>query len=194
VRRAFAGVHVRGAWPVQASHDGPSIAYVNHSAWWDAVVPFVLSHDLFRRESYAIMEGAQLAKYPFFRHLGCFGVTGNTLRDARELSDYAVGVLRGGPGRTLWVCPQGALLGARVPLSFKSGLARIAWAVPEATVIPVALRFEFRKLNRPECFVRVGEPVQRVGVGGIRALTSHYEMALQAELDALDAELLERPV
>ena len=41
---------------------------MNHSAWWDAVIPVHLSHDLFRREIHALMEGEQLRKYPFFRH------------------------------------------------------------------------------------------------------------------------------
>lgn len=193
VRRAFAHVHTAGTWPV---HDGPSIAYVNHSAWWDAVVPFVLSHDLFRCESYAIMEGEQLAKYPFFRHLGCFGATSNALSDARAVLDYAVRLLRASDRRqrrTLWLCPQGALLGARVPLVFKSGLARIAFAVPEAPVIPVALRFEFRKMQRPECFVRVGAPVVRTGADTIRTFTRRCERALQGELDAIDAALAEGP-
>ena len=180
-----------GGWPV---HAGPSIAYINHSAWWDAVVPFVLSHDLFRRESYAIMEGAQLQKYPFFRHLGCFGATTHSVADARDVLRYSVTLLRNGGDRTLWLCPQGALLGSRVPLVFKSGLARIARAIPEVPVIPVALRFEFRKEERPECFIRIGAPVPRAPTMQAAELTKCFERALQEELDVLDATLLERPI
>ncbi|MGI8508671.1 MAG: lysophospholipid acyltransferase family protein [Gemmatimonadaceae bacterium] len=201
VKRSFARVHVTHAecsdgtsgtsW---AESDAPVIAFINHSAWWDAVVPFVLSRDLFRRESYAIMEGEQLARYRFFRRLGCFGATSSSLSDARATVDHAVKVLRGGPRRTLWVAPQGALLAERAPLVFRSGLARIARAVPEATLLPVALRFEFRKQQLPTCFVRIGGPLAAVGRDEpVRVATARLCSALAHELAVLDAALLTSP-
>lgn len=198
VKRSFARVHVTHAdcsdgtsW---AESDAPVIAFINHSAWWDAVVPFVLSRDLFRRESYAIMEGEQLARYRFFRRLGCFGATSSSLSDARATVDHAVQLLRGGPRRTLWLAPQGALLAARAPLVFRSGLARISRAVPEATLLPVALRFEFRKQQLPSCFVRIGVPLTPVARDeSVRVATSRLCSALAYELAELDAALLTPP-
>ena len=93
----------------------------------------------------------------------------------------------------MWLCPQGALLGARVPLAFKSGLARVAVACPDVPVVPVALRYELRGTKRPECFVRVGAPLTLDGIDDIRTLTRRFEGALQAELDALDFRLFARP-
>ena len=194
LRRTFASVRVGGAaWP---ETPGPAIAYANHSAWWDPVLAVFLSHDVLRRDGYGIMEGAQLRKFPFFRTVGCFGATAETLDDARRLSHYAAALLRGGARRTLWIFPQGALRPARAPLDFRSGAARLARAVPEAPLVSVAIRYAFRDEQRPECFVRFGEPLPRAArdadgaeTESAPALTRRMERRLRAELDALDADL-----
>lgn len=195
LRRAFARVWVGGApWPEGA----PVIAFANHSAWWDPVLALFLSHDVFRRDGYGLMEGAQLLRYPFFRRIGCFGATGeHPAEDARGLALYAARLLRGaepsGPPRTLWIFPQGALLPARVPLAFRSGLARFSRAVPDAVLLPIALRYDVRSAQRPECFVRVGQPVHPAhGGAGSESpgrLTRRLEQRLRDELDRLDADL-----
>jgi hypothetical protein len=146
------------------------------------------------------MQGAQLQRYPFFRQIGCFGTTGDGIDDARAVASYAATLLRGASGRTLWIFPQGALLPARVPLSFRSGLARLERAVPEATAVPVALRYELRAEQRPELFVRVGAPLPPEGgaVDGTMRAAAHrtrrLERALRDELARLDEELLRTPV
>ena len=87
LRRAFARVWVGGApWPAGG---GPTIAFLNHSAWWDPILTLYLSHDLFRRDGYGLMQGAQLVKYPFFRRIGCFGATGDSADDVRAIALYA---------------------------------------------------------------------------------------------------------
>ena len=142
-------------WP---EGGGPVIAFANHSAWWDPVLALFLSHDVFRGDGYGLMEGVQLLKYPFFRQIGCFGATmEHPAEDARGLALYAARLLRsgdaaagraGGHPRTLWIFPQGALLPARVPLVFRSGLARFSRAAPDALLVPVAVRYETRAEQR----------------------------------------------
>ena len=202
LRRGFARVRVGGApWPAS---DAPTIAFLNHSAWWDPILALFLSHDLFRRDGYGLMEGAQLLRYPFFRRVGCFGTTTESFEDVRAVSAHAAALLRGGRRRTLWIFPQGALLPARAPIVFRSGAARFALAVPEARAIPIAVRYELRREQRPEVFVRIGEPVAREtapreGVPrespareSAAALRRRLEHRLRQELATLDAEL-ERP-
>ncbi len=186
IRKRFGSVRMSGAPFPQT--DRPVIAYMNHTAWWDAVVPVHLSHDLFRREIHALMEGEQLRRYPFFRHLGCFGPTESGIADARAVVEHSVKVLRSGNRPILWVCPQGAILPSRVALKFKSGLARIAEAVPEAIIVPIAFRYEFLKRERPDCLVRTGEPVARSEESNPQ-FTRRLESHLQRELDALDSEV-----
>ena len=212
LRGAFAHVWVGGA--IDAfQEDGPTIAFVNHSAWWDPILVHHLSHDLFRRDGYGVMQGTQLERYPFFRRIGCFGASTDAIADVRALMAYAGSLLRGGWRRTLWIFPQGALLPARVPITFGSGIARLARLVPEATLIPVAVRYVFRDEQRPECVVRVGEPVAAGSTGAagsaagiaagiaadglaarpVGALRRGLEQRLGRELAALDAELLRLP-
>jgi 1-acyl-sn-glycerol-3-phosphate acyltransferase len=186
IRKQFGKVRLSGnAFP---ETDLPVIAYMNHSAWWDAVVPVYLSHDLFRREIHALMEGEQIRKYPFFRHLGCFGPTDSGIAEARAVVAHSVSVLRKGQRPILWICPQGAIYPSRAPMKFKSGLARIAQEVPEAIVIPVAFRYEFLKQEKPGCFVRIGKPVVRSKESNPQ-LTRRLESILDHELDALDQDI-----
>ena len=186
IRKQFGTVRMSGqAFP---KTEQPVIAYMNHTAWWDAVVPVHLTHDLFRRELHALMEGEQLRKYPFFRHLGCFGPGDGGLSDARAVLDHASSVLRNGNKPILWIFPQGAILPSRAPMKFKSGLARIAEAVPNALVLPIAARYEFLKSERPECRVRIGEPAMRTEEDHSR-FTRRLESLLQAEIDILDSEI-----
>ena len=190
LRKAFARVSVGGAaWP---AGDGPTVAYLNHSAWWDPILALFLARDVFGRDGYGLMQGEQLRRYPFFRHVGGFGVTGRSLDDARALAQYMERTLRGGARRSVWIFPQGELLPARAPLAFRSGLARLGHAVPEARLVPIAVRYELRGEQRPECVVRVGEPVgvDRPGApGSIAVLTRRLEHRLRAELAALDADM-----
>jgi 1-acyl-sn-glycerol-3-phosphate acyltransferase len=190
LRRAFARVWVGGAtWP---PGDGPSIAFLNHSAWWDPILTLYLSHDLFRRDGYGIMQGPQLERYPFFRRIGCFGASTESLEDVRAVSTYAAELLRNGGGegrRTLWIFPQGELLPHRMPLTFRSGAARIARAVPEAPLVPVAVRYEFRGEQRPEVFVRVGEGVVLGRREAPAQFTRRLEHRLRQELALLDGDL-----
>ena len=198
LRRAFARVWVGGApWPGHGS--GAVIGFPNHSAWWDPIVLLLLSHDVFRCDAYGLMQGEQLRRYPFFRQIGCFGATGEGIDDARAVVAHAAALLRGASGRTLWIFPQGELLPARAPLAFRSGLARLARVVPEATVVPLALRYELRAEQRPELFVRVGAPVPAEHQGAGHASdtpraahrTRRLERALRDELARLDDDLLD---
>lgn len=185
--RAFSAVRVGGAeWP---AGDAPVIVFANHSGWWDPIVALVLSRHLFGCDSYGLMEGAQLTRYPFFRRIGCFGTVGETSpSEARALAHYAAETLRGGPRRALWLFPQGALLPARAPIAFRSGLARLHRAVPEARLVPVAIRYEMRAAQRPECLVRLGAPVAGLDASlGTAATTRALEARLRSALTALDA-------
>jgi 1-acyl-sn-glycerol-3-phosphate acyltransferase len=187
LRRGFARVWLGGVPFPEGT--GPSIAYLNHSAWWDPILTVFLSRSVLGRDPYGLFRGEELQRYPFFRRLGCFGVSTERLDDLRSLPPYAAELLRGGPSRTLWVLPQGELLPARTPLRFRSLLARLARAVPEAPVVPVAVRYEFRLDQRAECFVRVGEPVPVEARDPAPALSRRLEQRLRQELGLLDQDL-----
>lgn len=192
IRRRFGSVQISGTpLPTTAR---VVIAYMNHSAWWDAVIPVHLSHDLFRREIHALMEGAQLKKYPFFRHLGCFGPTESGVAAAREVLEHAVSILSGAKKPAIfWIFPQGAILPSHVPMKFKSGLSRIAASLPEAAIVPVAIRYVFMKNEKPDVRIKIGEPVVRSGEVHSQ-FTRRLEIHLDQELATLDSEIAQELV
>lgn len=187
LRSSFARVWIHGAMPNVAQ---PLIAVANHSGWWDPVVALYLSHEPFRRDQYGIMEGKQLLRYPFFRRIGAFGVTGARPDDARSLAELAAHLLETGSNRVLWVFPQGALLPAAAGLRFRSGAVRLARRCDDAVVVPVAIRYPMTTERRPECLVRIGRPVDVKG-SSPKAATRALERAVAAELAAIDEDLLE---
>lgn len=75
-------------------------------------------------------------------------------------------------------------------MRFRSGLARIAERLPDALVVPLAIRYEFLKNEKPECRVKIGEPVARSGEAHSR-FTPRLELRLEGELALLDAEIAE---
>jgi 1-acyl-sn-glycerol-3-phosphate acyltransferase len=187
LRRAFARVWLGGVpFP---DGDAPSIAYLNHSAWWDPILTQFLSWWVLERDGYGLFRGEELQRYPFFRRLGCFGITSERLDDLRALPPYASSLLTSGQRRTLWVVPQGEMLPARVPLAFRSLLARTARLVPTVPIVPVAVRYEFRLDQRAECFVRVGEATYPQPNETAATLTRRLEQRLKQELGLLDADL-----
>jgi hypothetical protein len=131
IRKQFGNVRLSGtAFP---ETDLPVIAYMNHSAWWDAVVPVHLSHDLFRREIRALMEGEQIKKYPFFRRLGCFGPTESGIADARAVVEHSVSVLRRGKRPILWKSrsydPRNPILSSHAGSNRPSTASSTRWTV-----------------------------------------------------------------
>jgi 1-acyl-sn-glycerol-3-phosphate acyltransferase len=186
LRSSFARLWIHGAMP---SVTQPLIAVANHSAWWDPIVALYLSHEPFRRDQYGIMEGKQLARYPFFRRLGAFGTTGTGPMEARALADLASRILTGGSNRLLWVFPQGALLPAAVPMRFRSGAARLARRCADAVVVPIAIRYPMTNDRRPECVVRIGDPTDLRGYSA-KTATVALEAAVERELAAIDDDLL----
>jgi 1-acyl-sn-glycerol-3-phosphate acyltransferase len=190
LRRSFARIWLGGADFPRGT--GPLIAYLNHAAWWDPILGVFLSRYVARTDGFGPMDATQLRRFPFFRRVGCFAATTDSIEDARLLASYAAHLLRGGPRRALWIFPQGALLPSRVPLRFRSGTARFSRAVPEAPLVPIAVRYEMRDERRPEIFVRVGAALRAVRQPmSAAAHTRLLEQALAAELAQLDRDLAE---
>jgi hypothetical protein len=55
-------------------------------------------------------------------------------------------------------------------------------------IIPVELRYLFLRTRKPECWVRIGEPVVRTEESRSQ-FTRRLELLLDRELEALDAEI-----
>ncbi|GGS28103.1 1-acyl-sn-glycerol-3-phosphate acyltransferase [Deinococcus knuensis] len=162
VRGALGGVWVRG--PVPA---GGAVLAPNHHSWWDGYV--LREAALWAGSGFAVLMGArQLSRFPFLRRVG-----------AVRADEVRAGVRRARVG-WLVVFPEGAVQPAGPLRAVQPGAAWIAGAAG-VPLVPVALRVVMRGAQAPEAFVRFGWPVTGAAL----------EDALQRELAALDAELLD---
>lgn len=162
LKRGLAGIYVRGE--IDAVRPGTVLA-INHHSWWDAYLAWFLARQAGAPLA-AMMDDAQLHRFPFFRHHGA--VEASRPRElARRVQAGALGV----------IFPEGALRPPGPPHELAAGALRIAaWA--GAPVRVVALRVVARGQPRPEAFVSVGPEVSG---------DAQLAEALQQQLASLDA-------
>ncbi len=193
--KSFRAVRFRAAQPLPAppgllSH--PVIFYANHNTFWDGYLAHVVTRQAYGLEGYLMMDLRQLRHFRFFSWAGVFSVDRESGREALRSLDYIAGELQGGPGRSLWIFPQGEISPQeRRPLGFQSGLARLIRRVGPCYVYPVAVRHEFFREPQPEFLISVGEARYFSGSEGLnpRKLTAELEAALTTELDRLKADV-----
>lgn len=193
--KAFRAVRFRAAGPLPASPDRltePLIFYANHNTFWDGYLAHVLFRQVYGLEGYLMMDLQQMRRFKFFSWAGVFSVDRANGRQAMRSLDYIAGELQGGPGRALWIFPQGEISPQeRRPLGFQSGLARLIRRVGPCYVYPVAVRYEFFTQSQPEFLISVGEARHFTGQEkpDHRALAAELEQTLQTELDRLKADV-----
>lgn len=179
VRARFSGLWVEGLATARAAlAEGPLIVVANHACWWDPLVALLLSEAL-RADGRAMMDARNLRRLPFFRLLGAFGVDLDAPRDGALALRYAGRHLRG-PGRLVWIFPQGRERPEDPrPLGFLGGSLALLRLAPQARVLPVAMRFSFLGQERPEIRVAIGAPSRPTTL-------RELEEPVEALLDGLD--------
>lgn len=171
--------------------DGPLIVYMNHPSWWDGYMAFLLDRLVLGRgfQGFSMMEEAQLRRYRFFSWSGAFSVHRQDARSAMRSVAYAARLLAERRDRVLYIFPQGTITpNDRRPLEVFAGLAHIVRRAGGATLWPVALRYELGGEQRPEAFIRAGQPHRAEAGADTRALTAEVAARLTAACDALRDE------
>lgn len=195
IRRAFAAVHLKGAeHAVPVRRDVPLVLYANHPAWWDAVLPAILSNQVFHHDAYAMMEEKQMQQYGFFRRIGCFSVVRDNPRKAVESLRFAADLLRH-HSRALWIFPQGTLTSVeKRPLNLYNGTARLLRELGDVTAVPVAFRYEFVDKEWPEVFIAFGKPwhIRSDERVEINMTTDLLQQLLEYEMDVQREDVMER--
>lgn len=197
----FHAIRVRGLdrlrpWSIDAPPDGdgigPLIIVANHTSWWDAAMPIIISHRILGHDVYAMMTLPEVVAHPFFRRVGAFSIDRENPRSAMRSIDYAAGLMAG-RRRVIWIYPQGEIVhGESRPIRCQSGAARLAARIAPCTIIPVAFRYELFREERPGGWISVGEPF-RLPAGeriNARELNREIERALTAEVDRLRDDIL----
>ncbi|MYL34784.1 glycerol acyltransferase [Pontibacillus yanchengensis] len=151
----FQNVYINGAPPSSSKR---TLFLVNHSAWWDPIIIFLLNQHIFHGESYAMMHEEGIKKVPIFRRLGAFSINRNNPKDILNSLKYASEQLN--HGHNVWIFPQGdeQHLEKR-PLEFSNGAAYITEKTKEVQVIPIAIYYTFQSTRKAYVYISIGESI-----------------------------------
>ncbi|MGK0359792.1 MAG: 1-acyl-sn-glycerol-3-phosphate acyltransferase [Bradymonadia bacterium] len=192
IAKTFQQVRVADVEHLRAALDRPVILVSNHTSWWDPLICLLVAERMVDCDPYAMMDADNLRKLPFFARVGAFGVErgeqGQGL--ARDSIDYAIQLLDR-PGRFVWIFAQGdeRPINER-PLGFRRG-APVVWdAVPDAVVIPLAIRYVFGHTEKPFLYLSFGPPV--APVEGVEPRRLALEAAVLTQLERIETALSDK--
>ncbi|MEI9998079.1 MAG: lysophospholipid acyltransferase family protein [Verrucomicrobiota bacterium] len=157
-RRAFHTIAGRGLERLRTlPEDRPIILFCNHTNWWDGLIIYLLTRQMKHKAVYCMMEERQLKHYRFFTWLGAFSVDlSSPLRSAASLR-YAQRLLQR-KETAIWIFPQGKICRQNEPVEIKPGTDYLAQTAPHAMLVPVAMRYDFFREDRPNALIEVGPP------------------------------------
>ncbi|HET6486175.1 MAG TPA: lysophospholipid acyltransferase family protein [Spirochaetia bacterium] len=187
LKRSFHGLRLLGEAP-EPPADLPIVLIGNHNTWWDGFLPYYVNTVILHRTFYILMLEEQLARYPFFRLLGAFGIRPGHPRSAMQTLRYCSSLLDR-PDTLLCLFPQGVLVPFRArPLGFQRGLETIlSIHGGPVTLLQFAMRCEFGGNRLPEAYLlfnpaRVIDPRD---FGGMEKLERDQELLM----DRLETEI-----
>jgi 1-acyl-sn-glycerol-3-phosphate acyltransferase len=153
VRRSFRRI----AWiPPAAPLTPPIILVPNHHGWHDGYVMYLAARAL----QLPILDWiAEYDAFPLFRTLGGMPFPpDDAVRRAATIRRTIR--LRRDEQRNLILFAEGELHRPPELLPFGKALELVVRQVPNATVIPVAIRYEIGLHERPECFLTFGKAIE----------------------------------
>lgn len=173
--------------------DSKTIYYLNHTSWWDGLIPLLLNRKLFRQSARAMMEDKQMKEYGLFKKIGAFSVNLENPRSAIRSLRYAVDSMKR-PNSCLFIYPEGEI----VPFStdrpdFRKGLGWIASQCPYVDVVPIGIYINTAKSDRPELFLKIGMQLDYDPKQDPEKLSSFFEEKLGELLNELQKSAHKNP-
>ena len=194
LKRHFYRIHLTGENSLSTrSPDYPTILYANHSNWWDGFIAYFLTSKLWNCDDYLMMDIEQLKRYSAFKYLGVFSIERASANETLKSINYAVSLLKN-TNRYLWIFPQGKMeVQDFRPIEFLSGITKIAEKIGRVNLIPIAFRYEYIMEQRPEVFIKIGEPdVINNGQEIKKDFTNYLKGKLITELHVLRESVLNK--
>ena len=193
--RSFHAIRLSRSSYAPTSLETAAVVFLNHPSWWDPLVGLYIAERLMpERQHYAPIDAEALARYPFFKRLGFFGVKPGARRGAAAFLRVSQAILSR-PQRVLWVTPEGTFTDPRQrPVRFLPGLGALAEQLNGVVFIPLALEYVFWQERFPEVLARFGEPALMPPAGAWTRETCAERLArsLEAAQDALAQEAILR--
>ena len=168
--------------------DSKTIYFLNHTSWWDGLIPLLLNRKVFKQKARAMMENRQMKQHSFFKKIGAFSVSLENPRSAIKSMRYAVSSLDR-PNSSLFIYPEGEIMPfSTAQIKFKKGLAWIAEKRNDTDLVPVGIYFHFAKSDKPELFIKIGTAVDYKKIDDTDKLNSLFEKRLSGLLGDLKKE------
>ena len=191
-KRRFHAVHIHQDY--RPGPDSRTLYYLNHTTWWDGILPLLLNQTRFRQQARAMMEDKQMRQYGVFRKIGAFSVSLSDPRHALRSLRYALESMRR-PNACLFIYPEGRIHADSGQLpAFRDGVGWITRKGIEEglafDVVPIAVHLHCATASKPELHVRVGPAVDVSGLDGLTSqqVTMRLHEHLQHHLTRLRQE------
>jgi hypothetical protein len=166
--------------------DRPTIFFANHPSWWDPIVLLLLIRTHYPQwRFHGPIDASALARYPWLKRIGLFGIEPGTLQGARRLLRAGTTLLTA-PQSGLAMTAQGRFCDVcQRPVMLKRGISSLLRRQPTAAAIPIAIEYVFWNERLPEILVRFGQrPISALGRSGGQ-IQAELEQALEHQLDRL---------
>ena len=168
----------------QPGRQSRTIYFMNHTTWWDGLIPFLLNEYRFNQQARAFMDHEQMQKYPFFKWMGVFSIDADNRKHTLQSLRYAVKSLQR-PNASLFIFPQGEIQPITRKPQFKSGLGWLYKQYPHVDVVPIGVHHHTVRHRKPELHLWIDHPVELSKNGSTEKITSNCEEALHSALDKL---------
>ncbi|MDZ7719088.1 MAG: lysophospholipid acyltransferase family protein [Balneolaceae bacterium] len=172
----------------QPSKTSKTIYYLNHTSWWDGLIPLLLNRKLFRQNARAMMEDKQMREHGLFKRIGAFSVNLENPRSAVRSLRYAAESMKR-ENSSLFIYPEGKIYPFTTKnIQFRDGLAWIANRVQDADVVPIGIYFTTANYDKPELFLKIGKPVEFNSETDRPKLKALFEDNLESLLEKLESQ------
>jgi 1-acyl-sn-glycerol-3-phosphate acyltransferase len=173
VRKGFRGVYwIPPAEPLPA----PVVLVPNHHGWHDG---YVMYHAITKMNLVALDWIQEFDSFPLFAKVGGMPFPkDNPTRRAMTVRK-TIRLMRE-EKRSLILFAEQELHRPPEILPFGKALQTVVKHVPEASVVPVAIRYELSLHERPECFLMFGKPLKAEAATGVAT-----RLAVKSLLDEL---------
>ncbi|HKJ34547.1 MAG TPA: lysophospholipid acyltransferase family protein [Balneolales bacterium] len=169
----------------QPASDSQTVYFINHTTWWDGIIPLLLNEYIFHQKARAMMEDKQLRKYPFFKYIGAFSVNKTDPLKAIASLRYAMNSLQE-KNTSLFIYPEGKLIPEYVNhLTFEPGIGWLYDHCPNCDFVPITISILMLRGSQPDLFIKIGQPVKKESKDSNVNSTSFLEQCLTEELKRL---------
>ncbi len=156
-----------------------SVYFMNHTLWWDALLPLYLNHGYFKQKARAMMEEKQMREYKFFSKIGAFSISLNDSRSQIRSLRYALDSMKR-PKASLYLFPEGELSPASAyKPKFKDGLSWLYKQCDDVDFVPIVFYTHTFRGSKPELYINIGERITIPNNIPTSDITLHLETIVQ---------------